>query len=279
MIGKTLKIKDINMSFKQKAQYVSVFACFSHLKYNESYIIYSKKDEYNKGILYMGTIHIKNDSIIIFDVKEEKQNIILDFVNKLISNEYHNEYSVIDISNINDIEIVSVSSRVISTDIINNLDNLTIEKPKIDKASEEKNETLAYLYFTLFIFIGLFACAIYFVLNQDKYFKPDKNVICTLSSYSEEVKANYEENVYLTFSKGEDLSKINRQIKYTFDSETEYNYFKYNNLWSEFNIVSYKFDDDNKTFIYNDNFTTLITQYDELINYYTDLDYNCSVEE
>ena len=74
MIGKILKIKDVNMSFNQKEKNIVVFACFSHVKYNENYIVFTNKDEYGKGILYYGTIHTKDNTIIIFDVKQD--NII-----------------------------------------------------------------------------------------------------------------------------------------------------------------------------------------------------------
>lgn len=284
MIGKILKIKDVNMSFNQKEKNIVVFACFSHVKYNENYIIFTNKDEYGKGILYYGTIHTKDNTIIIFDVKQDKENVIFDFINKLTSNFNYAEYKVIDITNFTQAEIISNNEKNVGSDFLTKLDNLTIEKPKVDLILDEKKETLAYLYFTLIVFIILLFGAIYIYINRDIYLKRYENVACTLNNVDDELNANYSEKIYLRFNQKSELTTIKHNISYEFYNKKDYNNFKYNNMWIEYDIDKYKFDDDKLMFIYNntdnvdDNYK-LITSYDEVISYYEELGYKCFKEK
>ena len=153
MIGKILKVKDINAAFNKKAKEVSVFACFTHVKYSDNYIIYADNNDYQSGILHCGTVYIKGNTIVIFDVKQDKENIIFDYVNKIINNVNDNEYSAIDISNMTEVEIISKNDKNVGNDLLVKLDELTIPKEVVDASEEENNESLGFLYFMLIIFL------------------------------------------------------------------------------------------------------------------------------
>ena len=99
---------------------------------------------------------------------------------------------------------------------------MTIEKPKIDLILDEKKETLAYLYFTLIVFIILLFGAIYIYIKRDTYLKKDENIVCTLNNVDDEVNANYSEKIYLRFNQKSELSMIKHSISYEFYNKKDY---------------------------------------------------------
>lgn len=283
MIGKILKVKDINMAFNKKEKRVSVFACFTHVKYSDNYIIFGDYNNYKNGILYCGSVYIKGDTLVIFDVKEDKMDIVIDFVNKVCSGTDDVEYEAINITNITDVEIVSKSDRNVGSDVLNKLDELTIPKDIVDISEEENKESLSFLYFMLVVNIFLLVGSIYVYFNKNMFFNNYDSVVCTLNGV-EDIGYRYSDKIYLEFDKKRELRYLKHDISYQFNDKSEYNNFKYNNLWVEFKIDDYKFDDDKLVFSYVnsgkliDNYE-LMTSYDEVLGYYKSNGYECLKEE
>lgn len=284
MIGKILKVKDINAAFNKKAKEVSVFACFTHVKYSDNYIIYADNNDYQSGILHCGTVYIKGNTIVIFDVKQDKENIILDYVNKIINNVNDNEYSAINISNMTEVEIVSNNDKNVGKDLLVKLDELTIPKEVVDASEEDNNESLGFLYFVLIIFLFLLAGSIYIYFNKDKYLKQYDKVVCTIDSSDESEEYKYSDKLYLEFDQKKELRYLSHDISYKFYEKSDYNNFKYTNLWAENKMDDYKFNDSELTFTYTSSGKTiedyeLMTSYDEVVGYYKSNGYECVEEE
>ena len=284
MIGKILKVKDINAAFNKKAKEVSVFACFTHVKYSDNYIIYADNNDYQSGILHCGTVYIKGNTIVIFDVKQDKENIILDYVNKIINNVNDNEYSAINISNMTEVEIVSNNDKNVGKDLLVKLDELTIPKEVVDASEEDNNESLGFLYFMLIIFLFFLAGSIYIYFNKDKYLKQYDKVVCTIDSSDESEEYKYSDKLYLEFDQKKELRYLSHDISYKFYEKSDYNNFKYTNLWAENKMDDYKFNDSELTFTYTSSGKTiedyeLMTSYDEVVGYYKSNGYECVEEE
>lgn len=284
MIGKILKVKDINAAFNKKAKEVSVFACFTHVKYSDNYIIYADNNDYQSGILRYGTVYIKGNTIVIFDVKQDKENIIFDYVNKIINNVNDNEYSAIDISNMTEVEIISKNDKNVGKDLLVKLDELTIPKEVVDASEEENNESLGFLYFMLIIFLFLLAGSIYIYFNKDKYLKQYDKVLCTIDSSNESEEYKYSDKLYLEFDQKKELRYLSHDVSYKFYEKRDYNNFKYTNLWAENKMDDYKFNDNELIFTYTSSGKSienyeLMTSYNEVVGYYKSNGYECVEEE
>ncbi len=283
-MGKILKVKDINAAFNKKEKKVSVFACFTHVKYSDNYIVYSDYSNYQNGILYYGTVYIKGNTIVIFDVKKDKENIALDYVNKIINNVNDMEYRAIDISNINDVEIVSSSNRNVGMNFLVKLDELTIPKKVVDISEEENKESIGFLYFVLIIFIFLLVGSVYIYFNKDKYLKQYDKVICTINSIDKSEEYKYIDKLYIEFNKKKELRYLRHDVSYQFYNKSDYNNFKYTNLWIDNKIESYNFNDNDLVFSYSNSDEVienneLITSYDEVVEYFKNNGYECIEEK
>ena len=270
------------MAFNEKAKKVSVFTCFTHVKYSDNYIIFADYDNYKNGILYYGTVYIKGNTVVIFDIKQDKENIVFDFVNKITSGANDSEYSIINISNMTEVEIISKNEKNVGSELLNKLDELTIPKEVVDASEEERNESLGFLYFMLIIFILLLGGSIYLYFNKDKYLKQYDKVVCTLSNTNDGYK--YSDKLYLEFDSKNELRYLNHDVSYQFDNKNDYNNFKYTNLWAENKMSDYNFDDSKLIFTYTNSSKTiedneLMTAYDEVIGYYKSNGYDCIKEE
>lgn len=282
MIGKVLKVKDINIAFNEKAKKVSVFTCFTHVKYSDNYIIFSDYDNYKNGILYYGTVYMKGNTVVIFDIKQDKENIVFDFVKKITDNANDSEYNIIDISNMTEVEIISKNEKDVGSELLNRLDELTIPKEVVDASEEENNESLSFLYFMLIIFLFLLAGAIYLYFNKDQYLKQYDMIVCSLNNINDDY--NYSDKLYLEFDSKNELRYLNHDVSYQFDNKSDYDNFKYTNLWVENKMDNYNFDDSKLIFTYTNGSKTiegyeLMTSYDEVLGYYKSNGYDCIKEE
>ena len=82
MNGKILKIVSNDLYGNVDERKVVVFACFEDLKYMNNYVIFSFDGDYNKNKLYYGSIHLKEDSLVIFSVKEDTKKYIDKFLSE-----------------------------------------------------------------------------------------------------------------------------------------------------------------------------------------------------
>lgn len=276
MYGKILKISSNDLYGNVDDRKVAVYAAFIHNKYMNRYVIFSFVDEYNKKKLYFGSLHLKNNSIVVFSIKD---NNMINAVNEFISNYMNgsidiNEYQIIDISNMEKIELVSFNN--IDFEYLQKLDEMSIQRKKIE-AVEEKRSKPIILYFLVLVIIGMSGWLVFSYFNPD-YFKVDlKKIDCTMNNYNKKVELNYESNISVKFNEENKFSSMERVDIYKFDNIDDYSLFKENNKESELSTSNggYKYDDDNLELRIISNDNLIIENYDEVYQYLKGEGYSC----
>lgn len=220
MQGKILKVFSNDLYGSSDEREVVLFAAFIHKKYMNKYAIFTFRNEYDKNKLYFGSIHVKDDSIVIFNVRNEIVPVIDNFINQFETDNYNDEYEILDISNIIKIELVSYNEK--DYDKLLLLDEKAIPKPKIEVREEKKKHPIVTVILILiFVGIGVF---IYWYLNQDNF--KIKNLECTKNGYHGETKLNYQSVRKITFDGNKKVKSIDVIETYNFKSLTSYQNFK-----------------------------------------------------
>lgn len=275
MTGKKLKISNNDLYGNQDERQVAAFVCFNHLKYMNNYVIFSFVGEYDKNILYYGSIHLKTNSLVIFAVKENEKVYIDTFREQFLTNTIDpKEYQIIDISQIEKVELVSFTE--VPYDKISILDNLTISKPMTKKQEETKESKPFFLYFLLIVLIAFLSFITYLKFNPNIIPEP-KALTCTNNFYNQELKMNYEEIRKVLFNPNGTINKIDVTNTYTFPDEETYLDFKNNDKETEYfkNINNFEYLDDTLSInIYYEE-STIIETYDDMYNYLKKEGYEC----
>ena len=275
MTGKKLKISNNDLYGNQDERQVAAFLCFNHLKYMNNYVIFSFVGEYDKNILYYGSIHLKTNSLVIFAVKENEKVYIDTFREQFLTNTIDpKEYQIIDISQIEKVELVSFTE--VPYDKISILDNLTISKPMTKKQEETKESKPFFLYFLLIVLIAFLSFITYLKFNPNIIPEP-KALTCTNNFYNQELKMNYEEIRKVLFNPNGTINKIDVTNTYTFSDEETYLDFKNNDKETEYfkNINNFEYLDDTLSInIYYEE-STIIETYDDMYNYLKKEGYEC----
>ena len=275
MTGKKLKISNNDLYGNQDERQVAAFVCFNHLKYMNNYVIFSFVGEYDKNILYYGSIHLKTNSLVIFAVKENEKVYIDTFREQFLTNTIDpKEYQIIDISQIEKVELVSFTE--VPYDKISILDNLTISKPMTKKQEETKESKPFFLYFLLIVLIAFLSFITYLKFNPNIIPEP-KVLTCTNNFYNQELKMNYEEIRKVLFNPNGTINKIDVTNTYTFSDEETYLDFKNNDKETEYfkKINNFEYLDDTLSInIYYEE-STIIETYDDMYNYLKKEGYEC----
>ena len=276
MIGKILKVSNNDLKGNVDDRQAAVYAAFKHVKYMNRYIIYSFIGEYNKNKLYVGSVHLKEDSLVVFEVRNEELEYINKFVTDLMNNQIDPaEYEIIDISNMDKIELVSSSEEDFTG--LNQLDAMTIKREAAQVVVEEpKKKKPVILYILLVFFILLLGGLTYFYLNPNMFEVELKQLDCTMTGYDKEVALSYKSNAIAKFNRYDEIASYSRVDIYKFKTEEEYNEFKDNKKEEEyFKDMKYEYNDSNLELkiIYDDNF--VIFAYDEVAKYLKSKGFSC----
>lgn len=275
MAGKILKVSANDVYGKVDERVAVVFACFEHTKYMNNYVIFSFFGEYDKNKLCYGSVHMKNDSIVIFSVKDNVKQYIDDFINEYESGRVSN-FKILDISNKEKVEIVSYNE--IDYDKLQYLDDISIVK-NVDVSEEVvKEKQPIFLYFMLFILIA-FAIGLTLL-----YFRPDlfevkyKGLVCSKDIYNDGIV--YEKYVIekdIKFDDKDKVKDIDVSVYYNFLSVEDYNEFKDNEKHLEIlkNGEAYKYIDDALQFRVMYKETTVIDDYEEMKIYLNREGFSC----
>ena len=78
-MGKELKVIQDELTFGGTERLVNVFSVFRYKKNNNLYVIYSDVGN-TYPIIYYGSSHIKNNSILSMTCKEEDSEIIKEYI-------------------------------------------------------------------------------------------------------------------------------------------------------------------------------------------------------
>lgn len=220
MQGKVLKVFSNDLYGQADEREVTLFAAFNHKKYMNKYAIFTFRNEYDKNKLYFGSIHVKNDSIVIFNVRNEIVPVIDNFINQFETDNYNDEYEILDVSNLTKIELVSYNEK--DYDKLLLLDEKTIPKPKVENVEVQKKHPIVTVILILLLAgIGFF---IYWYLNQNDF--KIKNLECSKNGYHGETKLNYQSVRKITFDGNKKVKSIDVVETYNFKSMTSYQNFK-----------------------------------------------------
>lgn len=277
MNGKIVKIANNDLYGNPDERKVVIYACFNHVKYMNKYVIFSFEGEYAKNKLYFGSIHFKDNTLVIFSIREDLVTYITDFTTKYLSKSVdNNEYQILDISNIDRVELVS--SNNIDCDKLQVLDDLSILKVNNQENAMAKEKKPILLYFILFILIILAGGLTYLYLKPDAFRVEYKNLTCEKNLYNYEVSLSYKSTKVITFGKNDSLKDITVTDNYIFSSIDKYLEFKENDKQNEYfnTIGTYKYDDDKLELIITSKEKTIIDNYQEMFSYLKDEGYTCT---
>ena len=274
MSGKVLKIASNDLYGNVDDRMVRVFACFEHTKYMNNYVIFSI-DGNNK--LCYGSIHLKDNSLVIFSVRDEIKKYISDFLNEYINDKLDN-FKIIDIKNINKVELISYSE--MECDKLELLDEKSISK-LTNKEEEIRERRPVFVYILIFILL-LFAGGITLL-----YFKPElfadkyKVLECKNNLYDNNIELYYEIEKEIRFDKNDIVKKISVIKSYTFLDSNSYYEFKDNNEENNYfnNGEGYKYiDEELKLKLFYEE-ESVIDSYDEMLAYMNREGYSCIESE
>ena len=252
MHGKILKVVSNDLYGNATDKKVVVFACFNHLKYMNKYIMFTYMGEYDKNILYYGSIYEKGKTIVVFKVRKEEEGYINkfreDYLNDIVNDK---EYQILDIGMMEGVEIVSFTE--VEYDKLSLLDKKSIQRLNNIEAEENNNKKPVFLYVLLFILIVLLGGITYLYFTDDGS-SNDKKLVCSIDTYDNTVMVNYKEERNILYNKKNKIVSITINDKYIFDDVDKYNEFKDNKKEQEY----FKKDG---TFKYDDNLLMLMISY------------------
>ena len=276
MNGKIVKISNNDLYGNVDDRKVAVFAVFNHLKYMNKYVIFSFIDEYNKNKLYYGSLHLKNNSIVVFSIKDNgiKDTInkfIYDYINSRVDN---SEYDIINISNMEKIELVSYND--MDFDNLMLLDSLSIKREDIASDVENGGKPVI-LYLLVLIIIGMIGYLVFIYFNPDAFKEKFKQLECNMNGFNKQVELNYESNVIVKFDKEDKFKSIEKIDIYKFSNESDYLLFKDNNREELLSVSNgkYKYDDSSYELRIISNNDLIIYEYDEVYEYLKSEGYSC----
>ena len=274
MTGKILKIASNDLYGNVDDRTISVFACFEHTKYMNNYIVFSINEENKKRKLYYGSIHMKNNSIVIFNVKDNIKKYIDEFLNEYLTDKI-NSFKILDISMMSKVELVSYNE--MEYDKIDILDNKSIPKVVVKEniVTKEKKPILMYMLILFLVLFGIGITILY--LKPELFTIKYKGLECTNNLYDNEIGLNYDIDKDIKFDKNDKVSNISVVRTYTFLDSNSYNEFKNNNSQNLYftNGEGYKYIDNELKFKLFYQESSVIDDYDEMLTYLVREGFSC----
>ena len=277
MNGKVLKIVSNDLYGNVDDRSVVVFACFCHTKYMNNYVVFAVKGEYGKKKICYGSVHLKNNSLVIFSVKDNIRKYIEDFLSEYLLDRLDN-FTILNIDNVEKVELVSCSD--MDCDNLLELEEKSI--PKLDDIEDNNvSKKPIFLYFLLIclVLFGIGLTIIYFnpKLVGIKY----RQLVCNNSLYDKELMLNYDVEYDIKFDDKDKLNSIDVNKIYIFLESDVYYDFKDNNRFEEYfnNGEAYKFIDSELKFKVMYQKTSVIDSYDEMLVYMKKEGFSCIEKE
>lgn len=266
MSGKILNIVANDLYGNVDERKVVIFACFEHIKYMNNYVIFSFQGEYGKKKLGYGSIHLKNDSLVIFAVKDNVKKYIEEFIDEYMADKL-DDYKLLEIKQIEKVELVSYSE--MNYDKLDLLDEKSIERKDITETDKkiEKKPIILYLFIFILILISIGITLLYFF--PDMFAVKYKELDCSINAYDEKMMLNYDLSKNIKFDTNDKVTNVSVVKTYIFlDSNSYYN-FRDNNRHEDYfsNGEGYKYIDKELKFklFYDEDY--IIDDYDEMLSY------------
>lgn len=278
MNGKVLKVVEYNLTFGATDRYVNVYGVFKYTKNNNLYIIYSDPNPTYNYISY-GSSYIKNNSILsLATTKKEEEEIVKEYIFKIINQEPTKDFEFISLDSIEEIEIIGSNKIEVKEEVLKSLINLTIPKPKKEEIENQsiKPKKKKFHKITFLLLIILIGGSIYFFMtkNNDKTTEVKdsiKTFICTKEYQSNTLDAKIKEENTYHFSLQENLEYIEGTKEYQFSSKDSYQDFIQNgtfNKYIEEDEKNSSFSQDEENNIFKTNLKTIVdSSYSKPTNY------------
>lgn len=277
MAGKILKITSNDLYGNVDERRVVVFSCFEHTKYMNNYVVFAFEGEYNKKKLCYGSVHLKNDSIVIFAVKNDIKKYIDEFILEYTSDKLEN-FKLLNFDDIEKVELVSYNE--MEYDNLELLDRKSIVREVVREEKEQK-KTPIFLY-SLIIMLVLFACGITFLyFNQGMFVVKYKELVCVDKLYDQELMLYYDLEKDIKFNRNDKVSSIDVVKTYIFlDSDVYYD-FRENNKHEQYfnNGEAYKYINDSLKLRLMYQEKSVIDDYDEMVTYMEREGFSCVKKE
>lgn len=276
MNGKIMKVSSNDLYGNVDDRQVVVFAAFIHVKYMNRYVIFTYKDEYDKNKLYYGSVHLKDNSLVVFAIKNTEWEYINNFIMQYLSRNVNmNEFQIIDIVNINKVELVSFS--MCDFNKLKELEELSIVKVNNIQEDSVKEKKYVFLYILLVVLILFLGGITYLYINPEAFSIELKMLNCEREEYNQKVDMDYINKREIRFNNKDIVKSVEITDVYTFSELDSYLDFKDNNRHEEgFNLDGgYKFDDYNLEFRIMYTEKSIIDSYSEMFYYLKNEGYNC----
>lgn len=275
MHGKILKVVSNDLYGNATDKKVVVFACFNHLKYMNKYIMFTYMGEYDKNILYYGSIHEKDKTIVIFKVRKEEEEYINKFREDYLAGTVNDsEYQILDISMMEGVEIVS--STEIECDKLALLDEKSIRHSSNIELEENDTKKPVFLYVLLVVLIALLGGITYLYFTDDGS-SNDKELVCSIDKYDNTIMVNYNEERSILYNRNNKIISVTINDKYVFDDIDKYNEFKDNKKEQEYfkKNGTFKYDDSKLMLMVSYKDDNIIDNIEEMKSYLESEGYSC----
>ena len=288
MNGKELKVVEYNLTFGSNERLVNVFGVFRYKKNNSLYLLYADVGT-NYNIIYYGSSHIKDKTVLSMSTKEETAEIIKEYIYKVTNNEELDNFEIISLNDIEGVEIISSNRLEIKKEVLIDLIDKTIPKKekvednsKKDTGKKRKSNKLVFLLLIIIIVLG--GAYIFLTLIQDKD-NTAKTISCTKETTNRSINAEEEENIIYNFNNKDTLENTETTLVFKFDTETDYQDFIMKGTMYKYVKVDdldagYKNDDINYTVTITskesiDSSYQKPTNYEEILSYNKREGYTC----
>ena len=280
MLGKILKVyaNDVNGNVDDRR--ALVFSAFQHTKYMNNYVVFTFEGDFEKNKLYYGSVHIKQNSLVVFSIKDDAKIYIDKFLTEYENNNL-TEFKIFDISELTRIELVSFNEMEYNK--IKMLNDKTIpkeitKKEEIDRPIDIKG---IFLYVSLVILIILAVVITIIYLFPNMVLSGNEQLICNNREYDKKLQLYYDTEKNVKFNSNSKLKSIDVIKTYTFLDTTKYEEFKNNQKHLEYfkNVDSYKYVDESLQLklMYKEN--NVIDDYDEMLTYLKKEGFSCELIE
>lgn len=281
MIGKRIKVNDFKFKYGEETIYINVHGAFKYKKSGNKYVVYS----YNNNKLCYGSLFIRDNELVIMLSKNDKEDIILNFIDDVLNENISNDYEIISLDKINSAQIIDEGTITKDYDT-NKLYNLTMPKEEIKKENvnvkKKKSLSISSIFFMLFILV----LGAFFFFNPEVIIGEDISYICTKEYASKELSATIKEETNFIFSGRGKIKSATLSTNYIFNNNNTYTEFKNEGLFYKYMEEgdTYKFIDDSSTFRIISKIDNLSEYFsfdteDNLIKFYENNKYDCKIIE
>lgn len=258
MIGKRLKVNDFEFKYGEETVFVNVIGTFKYKKNGNKYVVYC----YDDNKLCYGSAFIRDKELVIMLSKNDKEDIVYEFINGLLEKNISSDYEVISLDKTDSVQIIDEG--VISKKFdVNKLYDLTMPKVKVKEevvTTKKKSISISSIFFMLFILV----LGAFFFFNPEVIIGKDKNYVCTKEYNLKDLSAGFKEEVNITFKGNGKLKSGSVNTDYVFNSISNYKDFK-----DEGKFYKYMKEGDTYKFVDSDNIFRVISRVDNLEEYFS----------